>query len=38
MSDGLHETMASVVTGIPCYLLDCRPDEEAAKLCASTVR
>ena len=38
MSDGLHETMASIVTGTPCWLLDCRPDEEAARLCASTVR
>jgi len=38
MSDGLHETMASIVTGTPCWLLDCRPDEEAARLCACTVR
>jgi len=38
MSDGLHESMAAVVTTIPCYVLDCRPDEEAARLCASTVR
>jgi len=38
MSDGLHESMAAVATTIPCYVLDCRPDEEAARLCASTVR
>ena len=38
MADALHATMEKFVTTIPFYLLDCRPDEEAAQLCASTVR
>lgn len=37
MADGLHETMAAVVTSTPCYVLDCRPDEEAAIVCTQTV-
>lgn len=36
--DGLHATMEKIVTSTPCYVLDCRPDEEAAQVCASTVR
>ena len=38
MADALHLTMEKVVTTVPCYVLDCRPDEEAALLCAKTVR
>lgn len=37
MADGLHMTMEGVVAGVPFYLLDCRPDEEAAKVCSETV-
>lgn len=37
MADGLHSTMEKVVTGIPFYELACRPDEQAAILCHSTV-
>lgn len=37
MADGLHESMAAVVTTVPCYVLDCRPDEEAALVCTQTV-
>lgn len=37
MADGLHESMAAVVTSVPCYVLDCRPDEEAAQVCSQTV-
>lgn len=36
--DGLHATMEKIVTSVPCYVLDCRPDEEAAQVCASAVR
>ena len=34
MADGLHESIASAVTKIPSYVLDCRPDDEAAQVCA----
>lgn len=37
MADGLHDSMEKVVTGIPFYELSCRPDEEAATLCHSTI-
>ena len=37
-ADGLHATMEKIVTTVPCYVLDCRPDEEAAQVCASAVR
>lgn len=37
MADGLHATIEQIVLNVPCYLLDCRPDREAAELCASTV-
>lgn len=38
MSDGLHATLEKVVTTVPCFVLDCRPDHEAADVCYSAVR
>ena len=38
MADGLHSTMEKTVFTVPCYVLDCRPDEEAARVCAGEVR
>lgn len=38
IADGLNGTISDILSAVPCYLLDCRPDEEAAQLCASTVR
>lgn len=38
MADDLHRTIESVITGVPCFHLDCLPDEAAARLCANTVR
>jgi hypothetical protein len=35
--DNMHSTIERIVTTIPCYRLDCLPDEEAARLCWSTV-
>lgn len=35
IADGLHDTMEKLVTSVPCYLLDCLPDREAALLCNS---
>lgn len=33
MADGLHSSISAVVLNIPCYVLDCRPDPESAKVC-----
>lgn len=38
IADGLNETLSKVLRAVPCYLLDCRPDEEAALLSSGTVR
>ena len=35
--DNLHETIAGVVTTIPCYSLDCLPDDAAARVCHEAV-
>jgi hypothetical protein len=37
MADGFHATNAKLVTLVPCYLLDCLPDADAAFLCYQTV-
>lgn len=37
IADGMHETIEKVVLDIPCFTLDCLPDEAAAVLCHDTV-
>lgn len=37
MADGLHATLEKIVTTTPCYVLDCRPDKEAAEVCSAEV-
>ncbi len=37
LADAQHATLAKIATGVPCYRLDCLPDEAAARLCQSTV-
>lgn len=37
MADGLHASLEAIATGIPCYVLDCRPDKEAAEVCSKEV-
>ena len=37
IADGLHSTLERIVSGTPCYVLDCRPDEEAAMVCSAEV-
>lgn len=37
IANGLHATLEKVATGTPGYVLDCRPDEEAARVCAAEV-
>lgn len=33
MADGLHGTISSIVLSKTCFVLDCRPDAEAAEIC-----
>lgn len=37
IADGLHATIEKLALGVPCYVLDCLPDEGAAQLCFKTV-
>lgn len=37
MSDGIHSTLEKIVTSVPCYVLDCLPDEQAARVCHAEV-
>ena len=38
MADGLHSTLEKTVTTVPCFILDCRPDEDAARVCHNGVK
>ncbi|MBR5056225.1 MAG: hypothetical protein IKX03_03405, partial [Bacteroidales bacterium] len=37
IADGMHSTIEKVVLSVPCYTLDCLPDEAAAKLCCEAI-
>ena len=37
IGDGLFATISSVVQSVPCYVLDCLPDDEAAVVCSNEV-
>ena len=37
MADGLHETISAIALSQPCFVLDCRPDAEAALVCHEAV-
>ena len=37
MADGLHGTFSAIVSGTPCFVLDCRPDAGAALVCSEAV-
>ena len=37
IADGLFATVSSVVQSVPCYVLDCLPDDEAALVCSKEV-
>lgn len=37
MADGLHETISAIALAQPCFVLDCRPDAEAAQVCCEAV-
>ena len=38
MADGQHKTLEHIALNVPCYTLDCLPDEDAARLCAAAVK
>ncbi len=37
IADAQHETLSAVAQQVPCFQLDCLPDEAAARLCQETV-
>lgn len=38
LSDGVHDTVSRIIGMCPSFMLECLPDDEAAKLCRSVVR
>lgn len=37
LADGWHRTLEGLASTVPCYHLDCLPDQDAAELCYKTV-
>ena len=37
LAEGWHKTLEGLAASVPCYILDCLPDNEAAILCQSVV-
>lgn len=37
MSDGLNDSLDKVISNVPCYVIDCLPDGDAARVCAEGV-
>lgn len=37
LADAQHETLSAIAQQVPCYHLECLPDEAAARLCQQTV-
>ena len=37
LADGWHRTLERLAAAVPCYTLECLPDQEAAELCHNTV-
>ncbi len=37
LAEGWHRTLEGLAGTLPCYVLDCLPDQAAAELCYSTV-
>ena len=38
MADNMFETIKHIITHIPCYQLDCLPNEEAARVCWAEIK
>lgn len=37
MADSLHSTFEKVISAVPCFTLECRPDADAAKVSSTTL-
>lgn len=37
IADGLNSSISRILSVVPCFLMDCRPDEEAAIVCSQKV-
>lgn len=35
MADELNDSLSDLLSAVPCFRMDCRPDEEAARVCSS---
>lgn len=38
MGDALHRSIEAAVSAVPCFVLDCLPDEDAARVCCKAVK
>lgn len=38
MEDGINASLDKIISSVPCYVLDCRPDEQAARVCSQAVK
>ena len=38
IADSLHATISAIVPAVPCFVLDCLPDAQAAIICSDNVR
>ena len=38
LADGKDHTLQSIITTVPCWTLECLPNEEAARVCAQAIR
>ena len=37
LADGRDRTLQGIITSVPCWIMECLPNEEAARVCAQTV-
>ena len=37
LADGKNATMQGIISSVPCWVMECLPDEDAAKVCMSAV-
>ena len=37
ITEAQHQTLEKIISSVPCYQLDCLPNEDAARVCAAEV-
>ena len=37
LADGRDKTIQGIISKVPCWVMECLPDEDAARVCAATV-